>query len=378
MSTSANVFFQAAEQGTTSISVNDASNYFLESLKLQDPSNLKSALQAILSICRGNMYLYGALASPQAIQFLQELLKFPDPLLSDRVAALLSGVMCRFPIKFTPQQVKTCADYPNSSEAGKMSVLANLLKNDAWRIELWNAYQMRILSGAGNTSSVPAAYKATFCLWLVSFSPDVQIPNSAVVGINELLKTCRAEKAVRIGLMALENMLKKKSLCEAMAENDTLTVVSSLEYEKWRDAELVDLILKVKNQLQQEVKTLTNFERFEREVSSGKLKNGFIHSEKFWVENVLKCEANNFRVVDHLMVIVRTARDPETLSVACHDLGEFARLHPVGKHVLTSRGAKTKMLELMQNNQRDVAREALLCVQKLMLQKPLQAVAATA
>jgi len=68
------------------------------------------------------------------------------------------------------------------------------------------------------------------------------------------------------------------------------------------------------------------------------------------------------------MVIVRTAKDPETLAVACHDLGEFARLHPVGKQIATNKGAKDKMLELMSNSQREVAREALLCVQKLMLQ----------
>ena len=35
---------------------------------------------------------------------------------------------------------------------------------------------------------------------------------------------------------------------------------------------------------------LTNFERFEREVNSGKLKWGFIHTDRFWIENVLKCE----------------------------------------------------------------------------------------
>ena len=48
---------------------------------------------------------------------------------------------------------------------------------------------------------------------------------------------------------------------------------------------------------------------------------------------VLKCEGNNFRVIDHLMVIARTSRDTETLAVACHDLGEFARLHPVGRRL---------------------------------------------
>lgn len=130
--------------------------------------------------------------------------------------------------------------------------------------------------------------------------------------------------------------------------------------------------------LQDQLKVLTNFERFEREVTSGRLKWGFIHSEKFWLENVLKCEANNFRIIDHLMVIARTSRDPETLAVACHDLGEFARLHPVGKQIATNRGAKDKMLELMSSTQREVAREALLCVQKLMIMKSADLAVVTA
>lgn len=71
-----------------------------------------------------------------------------------------------------------------------------------------------------------------------------------------------------------------------MAEQDTVGLVSALEYEKWRDAELIELIKKLVQALHQEVKILTNFERFEREVISGKLKWGFIHSEKFWLENV--------------------------------------------------------------------------------------------
>merc|ERR1719491_1211313 len=186
---------------------------------------------------------------------------------------------------------------------------------------------------------------------------------SVVSLVNDCLKSVRTEKVIRMALLCVENLLKSKVMCEEMAEQGTVGFVSSLEYEKWRDSDLIDLIKKLTSALHDQVKMLTNFERFEREIISGRLKWGFIHSEKFWLENVLKCEANNFRVIDHLMVIARTSRDTETLAVACHDLGEFARLHPVGKQIATNRGAKDKMLELMSNTQREVAREALLCVQ---------------
>jgi hypothetical protein len=46
-----------------------------------------------------------------------------------------------------------------------------------------------------------------------------------------------------------------------MAECGTVDLVSSLEYEKWRDPELVEVIKVLIQDLNQEVKLLTNFER---------------------------------------------------------------------------------------------------------------------
>lgn len=209
LSTGALVFFQTAENSSVTTSVTDASGYFSEALRLQDPANLKCALSSMLSICRGNMYLYAALATSEALQFLSDLLRFPDTLLIDKAAGLLSGAMCRFPGKFSKEEVFRCADYGGGSEAGKMQVLANLLKNDAWRLELFEQHGMRILSGCGS-GSVPTTYKALMCLWLASFSKEVVIPQTVIGSINEVFKTTRAEKAVRIALMALENMLKFK------------------------------------------------------------------------------------------------------------------------------------------------------------------------
>jgi len=358
-------FFQNSDI-QASASVETAAKHFLAALKLKDVNGVKNGLCHIHSIVRGNIALYGALCGGECVQSLQGLIKANDPLMCDKAASLLTGVMCRYPGKFTIKDVNACVDYPGT-EAGKLDVLSNLLKNDAWRVDLFNASSMRILSGV-SSSSVPVVYKGLMCVWLASFNNGVKIPLTAVSSINEVLKNSRTEKVIRMALLAIENLAKSKAMCEEMADNDTIGLVSALEYEKWRDAELIELISKMKEKLSQELKMLTNFERFEREVNSGKLKWGFIHSEKFWLENVLKCESNNFRVIDHLMVIVRTAKDPETLAVACHDLGEFARLHPVGKQIATNKGAKDKMLELMSNSQREVAREALLCVQKLMLQ----------
>lgn len=358
-------FFQNPDMHAT-VSVEAASKYFLEAMKVASSDSLKHALCNVHSIVRGNIFLYGALADASCVAVLTTLAKAHDATMSDKAASLLAGVMCRFSQRFTVAQVKALADY-SGTEAGKLDVLANLLKYDAWRKDLFEAASMRILSGV-SSSSVPVVYKGLMCVWLASFNKATTIPVGVITSVNEVLKSTRTEKVIRMALLAIENLLKNRAMCEEMADQGTVGFVSALEYEKWRDMELIDLIKKLTEKLHAEVKVLTNFERFEREINSGRLKWGFIHTEKFWLENVLKCESNNFRVIDHLMVIVRTAKDPETLAVACHDLGEFARLHPIGKQIANNKGAKDKMLELMSNSQREVAREALLCVQKLMLQ----------
>lgn len=343
-----------------------ASNIFVEAMSIKDPGHLKSALANMYSIVRGNTALYSALSTVECLAFLNDLMKARDQSMADKAASLLAGVMCRHPNKFTPEHVKICAEY-NGSESGKLDVLANLLKHDGWRSDLYKKYEMRVQGGL-SSSSVPVAYKALMCVWLTSFLKGHPVPVSVITPLNDILKSCRTEKVIRIALMAIENLLKSKQMCEEMAEQETVGLVQALEYEKWRDDELIDLIKHCIQQLQAEVKMLTNFERFEREVNSGKLKWGFIHSERFWLENVKQCESNNFRVIEHLLCLAQSSRDAETLAVACHDLGEFARLHPFGKQVANTRGAKDRMLELMSNGNRDVAREALLCVQKLMLQ----------
>jgi len=101
------------------------------------------------------------------------------------------------------------------------------------------------------------------------------------------------------------------------------------------------------------------------------LKWGFIHSPKFWSENVLKFEQNDWRALHALRKCLDLAGDSTTVAVACHDLGEFVTAHPLGKKQVTALGVKDKVMQLMSSSTSDkeVKREALLCCQKIMLNK---------
>ena len=120
------------------------------------------------------------------------------------------------------------------------------------------------------------------------------------------------------------------------------------------------------NRVASETSKHSNFERYERELTNGVLKRGFIHSEKFWLENVSNFERDNFASVQKLVNLLGSS-DATTQAVACHDLGEFARLHPSGKRIVAKLNGKNAVMALMTSSNREVAKEALLCTQKLML-----------
>merc|ERR1712060_945532 len=172
-------------------------------------------------------------------------------------------------------------------------------------------------------------------------------------------------------LTLLKNFLAHKAMCEEIVEKNLLDVVQNLEFEKWRDTELYDEIRELSAQISVEVQEMSNFDRYERELKSGKLQWGFIHSSKFWGENVMKFEKNNYDALAKLGSLL-DSEDGTTQAVACHDLGEFVALHPLGKKQVGKLGVKEKVMSLMASedpSRKEVRREALLCCQKIMLNK---------
>jgi len=79
------------------------------------------------------------------------------------------------------------------------------------------------------------------------------------------------------------------------------------------------------------------------------------------IANILKALAS---------LIMAATTDKQTLAVACHDIGEFVALHPLGKRKVAQLGIKERVMELMGlegEESRELRREALLCCQKIML-----------
>jgi len=303
---------------------------------------------------------------------------------SDKVAWLLSAVMSHVPHVATEASVKEFlgeildSSKTNCSELGQLEAITNLLKGDVYRKLVWSSAGIpdRIFRIQPKSSPSPHLYKCIFAIWALSFDPQITSEMKEMYVIKKLKETLmysRVEKVVRLCLTVLKNFLGHKSMCEDIVEEGILEAVQQLEFEKWRDAELYDDIKEMAIQIGSEVSEMSNYERYERELQTGKLQWGFIHSSKFWAENVMKFESNDFRALKMLASLLQSpSTDATTLAVACHDLGEFVTLHPLGKKKMAQLQVKEKVMQLMaaqDPNFREVRREALLCCQKIMLNK---------
>lgn len=306
---------------------------------------------------------------------------------ADKAAWLISAVIGHVPGKFVEADVTSFLGLllPGSAGAGLactdlgiLEAITNLLKSDTFRNAVWSAPGVaeRVFKINPRTDSQPYLYRCVFAIWMLSFDKQISTQlkkHDAIQKMKGILINSRTEKVVRLSLTVLKNFLTIKSVCEEIVEEGLLEAVQQLEYEKWRDTELYDEIRDTSQLISTEVQEMSNFDRYERELQTGKLAWGFVHTSKFWTENVNKFETNDFRAIKHLATLLMDFRtDATTLAVCCHDIGEFVTLHPLGKRKVAALQVKERVMNLMSSTDaenREVRREALLCCQKIMLNK---------
>lgn len=68
-----------------------------------------------------------------------------------------------------------------------------------------------------------------------------------------------------------------------------------------------------------------------------------------------------------LITIMSTSQDPTALSIACYDLSQFIQFHPSGRLIVADMKAKDKVMKLMNHENSEVTKNALLCAQRLFL-----------
>ena len=140
---------------------------------------------------------------------------------------------------------------------------------------------------------------------------------------------------------------------------------------------------------------MTRWDVYMAEVNSGHLQWGMLHTEKFFKENAksmegpnadfaivkVRCKTRVFvlemasdglsqeRCLFHQRLIQLAASDDEDVaSVACYDIGEFARFYPNGRSIAKRLGVRNIVMHLMDSPHEELRRQALLCTSKILVQ----------
>ncbi|EPY38074.1 V-type H+-transporting ATPase 54 kD subunit [Angomonas deanei] len=272
-----------------------------------------------------------------------------------------------------------------------------------------------------SASIIQLIYETLVLTWLLSFEYEgiVHIVKHRMIPqLHRVLQRIQKEKCVRVALLILWNLVeaeqkytrhqlnpnleewvdpridvlarihesKEQSLGNAPANSrrgpslvaemvsvGMMKTLNQLCKRKFGDDDISVLVSQLDAALEQSMEVLTSFSEYRGEVLSSVLEWTPVHtSAKFWKENVNKFEDNNFEVLNALGKLILETKSDSTLAVGCHDLGEVVRYHPTGRNLLnlpSMHGVKEKVMTLMSHPNPEVSKSALLCTQKIMVQR---------
>ncbi|RNF24461.1 putative ATP synthase [Trypanosoma conorhini] len=259
-----------------------------------------------------------------------------------------------------------------------------------------------------SASIIQLIYVTLLVSWLLSYEYEgvAQLQQYQMIPhIHRVLQRLQKEKCLRVALMTLWNMVAAErrymnhisnpsatewvsgDICDLCRVNDgkgpafiaemvgvgMIKTLAQLSRRKFGDEDIGILITELKHVLEHSMEKLTSFSEYRGEVLSGELEWSPVHtSVKFWKENAMQFENNEYEVLAALGKIIMTTHQDLTLAVACYDLGEVVRHHPTGKALLLlpcMEGVKGRVMSLMSHANAEVAKNALLAVQKIMVQR---------
>ncbi|GAB4821778.1 hypothetical protein N2152v2_008824 [Parachlorella kessleri] len=299
--------------------------------------------------------------------------------------------------------------HPSSSVPVTVHALSVVLREGPVRVMAQRAGAPALLAplvampSNGSPLNVQLLYEAALCVWQLSFykpaaealsgtekdswtrdetdqaltpphagaAPAISA-TGVVGGLVDMVRSAAKEKLVRIALLALQNLLTvgPTSLEYAVVDKGLPKAVANRLLQNWDDEDIPLLLEWVDEQLAEGILQLSSFERYKKELLAGTFNWSPLHDqESFWLENSERLVDNNCQLLRVLMKLIETSRDTTTLAVACHDLAQFITYYPHGRGIVGELRGKELVMRLMMHPDGDVQKEALLCVQKVLISK---------
>ncbi|KAF5207638.1 V-type proton atpase subunit h [Thalictrum thalictroides] len=265
--------------------------------------------------------------------------------------------------------------HPTHGIPTAVSCLATLLKEPIVRSSFVKADGVKLLipliSPASTQQSIQLLYESCLSIWLLSYyEPAVEYlaTSRTLPRLVEVVKGSTKEKVVRVIILTLKNLLSKGTFGAQMVDLGLPQVVQSLKAQAWSDEDLLEALNQLEEGMKDNIKKLSSFDKYKQEILLGHLDWSPMHKDPiFWRENISNFEDNDFQILRVLITILETSSDPKALAVACYDLSQFIQYHPAGRIIVTDLKAKERVMKLMNHENVEVTKNALLCIQRLFL-----------
>ena len=218
-------------------------------------------------------------------------------------------------------------------------------------------------------------YLTIYNLWILTFDGNNKYKKVLLLNgqlIDKLVKFIKEKKnstkITRITLALFENLINFENFNEMVVLFGLFPILENMENQEQKidDDELKLSIKNLLNNLEKSVKILSSFERYEQEIKTNKLLWGPTHNESFWKKYCNKLEDDNYKLIRNLINLL-DSNDPETVAVACYDIGEWSRFYPDAKSVIEKLNGKYKLMKLIDHFDNDVKQNALNAVQKVLV-----------
>ncbi|KAJ9185625.1 hypothetical protein P3X46_005234 [Hevea brasiliensis] len=265
--------------------------------------------------------------------------------------------------------------HPSRGVPTAISCLATLLREPVVRSSFVQADGVKLLipliSPASTLQSIQLLYETCLCVWLLSYyEPAIEYlaTSRTLPRLIEVVKSSTKEKVVRVIVLTFRNLLAKGTFGAQMVDLGLPQIVQSLKAQAWSDEDLLEALNQLEEGLRDNIKKLSSFDKYKQEVLLGHLDWSPMHKDPiFWRENINNFEENDFQILRVLITILDTSSDPRALAVACFDLSQFILHHPAGRIIVTDLKAKERAMKLMNHENAEVTKNALLCIQRLFL-----------
>ncbi|KAL7148755.1 hypothetical protein ABFS83_06G200500 [Erythranthe nasuta] len=265
--------------------------------------------------------------------------------------------------------------HPSQGIPTAINCLATLLKEPVVRSSFVQVDGIKLLipliTPASSQQSIQLLYETCLCMWLLSYyEPAIEnlATSRSLPRLIDVMRGSTKEKVVRVVVLTLRNLLHKGTFGAQMVDLGLPQLVQSLKAQAWSDEDLLEALNQLEEGLKDNIKKLSSFEKYKQEALLGHLDWSPMHKDPiFWRDNITHFEEHDFQILRVLITILDTSSDSRTLAVACYDLSQFIQYHPAGRIIVNDLKAKERVMKLMNHENAEVTKSALLCIQRLFL-----------